>query len=415
MTRHMKRLVFILALAVISINANADKQIKRAVNKAQQFAKENKISIEIPSEETLEPAPFYIFNAKNNGGFVIVSTADNSESVLAYSNKGNFNMDDLPANVRWWLDCYEQSLKCAEVKTFSSTRAPSDLPTVNPLISAKWGQNAPYNLKCPIIDDQQCVTGCVATAMAQIMKYYRYPESSKEVYSYRTNTAKIQMQALPAVTFDWDSMLDEYDASSSAASKEAVSLLMLYCGCAITMDYNTDGSGADVTPVCDAMPYYFDYDDTAQKIYRSDYDAESWDQMIYDCITKGIPVFYSGTDNQSKGHAFICDGFDKGFFHINWGWNGNFDGYFKLSVLYSGLESYDESENENGYAYNQMAVINLKPKNFIELSSIKSIPKKQKGQSKIYSISGKMIKNVSNRKHISKGIYIIDNKKVIFK
>ena len=406
----MKKTLFILIIAsVLCLNANADSPIRLAIEKARQFALEKNIRIDIPSEDDLSPAPYHIFNAKDYGGFVIVSSVNHTGIVLGYSDTGNIDPDNMPENLRWWLGCYERSLQYASHST-SIAKAPSERHTVQPLMKTKWGQGIPYNSKCPYIGESQCVTGCVATAMAQIMKYYNYPESSKEIYPYRTKT-KIQMPALPAVSFNFDAMLNDYDNNSSEESKEAVSTLMLYCGCAITMNYDIGGSGADVTPVCDAMPYYFDYDDTSRKIYRKNYDTETWDQEIYNCIERGIPVFYSGfPKNEDEGHAFVCDGYDKGFFHINWGWNGWCDGFFKLSVLDPYLDNYDDTDTGNGFFDQQMAVVDLKPKNFTEPDTGIKLSKTEPENSKVYSISGMLMNN-----NPPKGLYIINNKKIIQK
>ena len=177
------------------------------------------------------------------------------------------------------------------------------------------------------------------------------------------------MKALPTTNFDWDNILYEYNQESTEAQREAVATLMLYCGCAVGMDYAPDGSGADSTPVCDAMEYFFDYSNDIMKVYRKDFDDLTWENLIYNELAKAQPVYYSG-QNTNSGHAFVCDGYDNGFFHINWGWNGYLDGYFRLSILNPYVDT-----SEDGYSHDQMAVINIVPKDFQGFDTVKNIPK----------------------------------------
>lgn len=410
----MKRTFLLFALSfVVFLNVKAESAIKQAMRMAQQFMQEKNIEIYFPEPDSLAPAPYYIFNAKDNRGFVIVSGLASSESILAYSDKGNLRLDNLPDNLRWWLDCYEKMYQIQSTHSLKAPEEQKERHTVSPLIKTKWGQRYPYNTLCPYIDNQQCITGCVATAMAQLMNYYNYPKSSKATYPYRTVTAKIQMGGLPAVDFNWDAMLDVYDNASSEESRVAVSTLMFYCGCAINMDYGVESSGADVTPVCDAMPYFFDYDESSKKIYRKDYHAEDWEQLIYESIEKGMPVFYSGDNGQENGgHAFLCDGYDRGFFHVNWGWDGLYNGFFKLLP---DTENYGDTDFKNEYINNQMAVV-MKPKGFNGIDTSIDNPRCLTENTKIYSLTGTIMNDAKSNSHhynLPKGIYIMNRKKVI--
>lgn len=356
---------------------------------------------------------YYVFNAEGKDGFVIVSGDERTEPILGYSCTGTFDVESMPENVAWWMRSYDIAIENVQQLSQREIRR---MPTgeyeyIDPLLKTQWDQFSPYYQQCPVIDGDTCVTGCVATAVAQIMKYYNHPKTSKGTFRYRTKTNRILMQALPEVDFDWTNMLDTYSSVGweTKAQKDAVATLMLYCGCAMNMDYGVDGSGADATPVCDAMEYFFGYDEDIHKVYRDDYDTEAWEQLIYDELAKGFPVFYSGR-NEASGHAFVCDGYLGGFFHINWGWGGVFDGYFKLSILYPYTYSFDETEYADGYASGQMAVVNIVPKDFQGFETgVNDVVVPKPHSSYVYNLLGQ------RKKYVSRGVNIIDGKKVVVK
>ncbi len=372
MNRNMLRKMSIcLVVFAVHFTANAlPISEKQAFNIATSFMKDRKFdnnrvkSLSYNYNSTYHP--YYIFNDVNKEGFVIVSGESNTGTVLAYSYTGSFDTDNLPENVSWWLERCANVIELIKKQKISHTITTENVTrtTVSPLLRTQWGQNYPYNLKCPILNGEQCVTGCVATAVAQIMKYYNYPESSKATYNYRTRTNKISMPALPEAHFDWDNIKNSYSENSSDIEKDAVATLMQYCGCVLSMDYGIDGSGADATPVCDAMEYFFAYDSAITKIYRKDYSSDEWDEILYGELAKSRPVFYSGETKEKTGHAFVCDGYDNGYFHINWGWDGSCDGYFKLSILDPYLDSYSTDNSDAGYSSEQLAVINIVPKGY---------------------------------------------------
>lgn len=397
-------LSFIIAFTVLSAVNAQPVSIQAALEKAQRFMPqkdfETQRSLKVRGKSDRSPnAYYYVFNDKKNGGFVLVSGDERTEDIIGYSHTGFFDTEDLPSNVSWWLNGYMQILESLpqqeakgnehEIARRSSANGENSKATIAPLLKTKWGQGAPFNDKCPLVNEEPCLTGCVATAVAQVMKYYGLPTSSKATYKYRTLTHRILMPALPATEFDWNNMLNEYDEESPYAAKETVATLMLYCGCVLSMDYTPEGSGADSTPVCDAMEYFFNYDEGIRKVYRKNYDAQAWEELIYNELAKAYPVYYSGR-NDNNGHAFVCDGYDNGFFHINWGWSGLYDGYFKLSILYPDNGSYDETKTDEGYSQDQMAVINIVPKDFQGFETkVKSLSINTKYS--YYDLSGRQI------------------------
>ena len=405
----MKNLLVIITI-MACLTANAEETaLNRARQKACDFiGNRNLEEIFITTGCMGVEKPFYVFNDADGNGFVIVESRDGEERIVGYSDKGQALPESMPSTMRWLMNRYNTH-QTIDTQYRAATNSPEH-HSVAPLIKTHWGQSAPFNNLCPLIDGNHCLTGCVATAIAQLMNYYKYPASSKNIYAYRTTTSKLQMAGLPETNFKWEEMLDYYDETASAEACDAVATLMLYSGCALMMDYNLNGSGADMTPVCDALPFYFGYDSKADKIYRKDYNENDWSDIIYGEIADGFPVLYSGRDDSNEGHAFLCDGYDNGFFHVNWGWNGSWDGYFQLSILFPFTESYDSTQYDAGYSSEQMAVISVIPQDFQGFdTSVKDLDSSCSPQI-FYSPSGII---QSNDRYVtpSNGIYIRNGKK----
>ena len=311
---------------------------------------------DVPGEE----APYYVFNLGGNGGFVIASGDDRAFPVLAYSDKGSLATDSLPDNVSYWLNFYKtqiKALKSTETASPKPRRAPSTV--VQPLLTSRWDQGTPYNLTCPLHSSgRRCLTGCVATAMAQVMYYHRKNSAHQvmeDIPGY-DDPRKIMepMEYVPkGSVIDWDNMIDDYTGNYSEEQAMAVANLMLYCGTSVYMMYGPDVSVAYTSDVPEALIKYFDYDDGATYEDRQNYTDESWENKIYDELAMGHPILYSG-NNYSSGHAFVIDGCDaEGFVHVNWGWGGDEDGYFALT------SSYDEVLN--GFSNGHEAVFGVVP------------------------------------------------------
>lgn len=218
---------------------------------------------------------------------------------------------------------------------------------IKPMIATSWGQEAPYNNKVP---KEGCPTGCVATAMAQIMYYHQWPQQAT------TAIPKYYMASAPLepVVFDWTSMLSSYAGNYSMQSGDAVATLMRYAGQAVSMNYTKDGSGAYSEAVAYALATYFDYDAGMRFVQQAQYTTKEWEDLIYNELSQGRPVFYAGADAWEGGHAFVCDGYSHdGYFHFNWGWDGIYDGYFLLSSM-SPMFLYN-------FGYNHNAVIGIQP------------------------------------------------------
>ena len=281
---------------------------------------------------------FYVFNNGTDGGYVIVSGDDRMPDVLGYSYCGTYNAEEIPDNMRSWLEGYAEQYEYlqshSEGRGVTLTTVEGD--AIAPMIETHWTQKAPYNDKCPLVGEDTTLTGCVATALAQIMYYYKSPARTLQtIPAYRTMSNRISMPAIDITDIDWDNMLTEYTAEASEAQKDAISTLMLLCGCGVRMDYGVKSSGAYDYNVKNALLKYFGYSRlNLSLVYRALYEDDAlWNQMIYDELKDGRPVYYSGRVGNS-GHTFVIDGYDKDdYFHVNWGWGGKDDGYFLLSAL----------------------------------------------------------------------------------
>ena len=301
---------------------------------------------------------YYVFNVDSLNGYVIVSGDDRMPDVLGYSYSGSYNSDEIPDNMKAWLQGYAdeyqylQSHSDAKVASLTSVKGEAILP----MIPTHWGQDYPYNAMCPKIGDERTVTGCVATAMSQIMYYHQWPkQTSKKIPAYTTNTG-IKMSAIDVNTaIDWDNMSD---------MSQAVANLMFVTGCSVKMNYGLNFSGGSSAPVAyvpSALQDYFDYKNTISYLQRDKYigTQDSWNQQVYDELRNNRPVIYGGQSSMG-GHAFIIDGYDTDDrFHVNWGW-GHSDGYFLLTSLdgYNtsqemviGMEGKGSPEHKYAYAF----------------------------------------------------------------
>ena len=307
-------------------------------------------------------AAYYVFNGQDKG-FVIVSGDDRTLAVLGYSDIGHFDANNVPPAMQGWLDLYAEELALLDAGKVTVDAAPRKENTAGaerPLLRSKWGQNAPFNFECPVIDDKYCVTGCTATAMAQIMYYHKWPAASTAIPGYTKNEATYD--ALEATDFDWDSMQDYYDRSETETTEPAnaaVARLMRYCGQAVEMNYGTSSSGANA--YSEVFAEYFSYSRAARKLYRLDYTYDQWTSYILAELAARRPILYVGRKH-SGGHAFVLDGYDgNGYFHFNWGWYGSSDGYFTLSSLNPKGGGTGSIAGDNGYTYSQEILIGLEP------------------------------------------------------
>jgi len=316
---------------------------------------------------------FYVFNVEGDEGFVIVSGDSRTEEILGYATTGHFDADNLPDNMADFLEAYAEAIGSlpADIpeREKADTGRKAAKTSVAPLIATRWGQDAPFNAYCPSLPYNgglvKSVTGCVSTLMAQIMAYHRWPEATTAhipAYSFSFNDSKVEESAVPAgTTIDWANIKNSYGTSyQGTESENAVAQLMHLCGDAVKMEFSLNNSAAKEHNALSALATYFDYDaTTARYVNRKDYSYDEWQDIIYNELKAGRPVIYGGR-SLGGGHAFICDGYDKDdFFHINWGWRGTSDGYFRLRLLAPASQGIGGSSTNDGYGINQSAGIGI--------------------------------------------------------
>ncbi len=319
---------------------------------------------------------YYVFANGEDKGFTIVSGDDRMPEVVGYSAQGTYDPDHLPANYVGFMKAYQETVEAllkgdaqvsgglAEVRQWRAERAGS--AAVAPLLDGiKWDQREPYNNMCPLYEGtNRSVTGCVATAMAQVMMYYQYPKELKTtIKAYNTQTYGIQIPEISSgATYDWDNMLPDYSKSDyNSAQADAVAKLMYHCGAAVKMDYGPL-SGANVTPAI--LATYFGYDaDLMQDLTRTVFTLQQWMTLIDNELKAKRPILYSGQASDG-GHEFVCDGSDgKGLYHINWGWGGYQDGYFDLTILQPTKGGAGSGSAVDGYNRNCSMIIGIAPDN----------------------------------------------------
>jgi hypothetical protein len=287
--------------------------------------------------------PYYIYNYGENDGFVIVSGDDRTKPILGYSDQGAFPTGQLPSNLEYLLESYRNAIdSLAEIPEISSSNseqtdvASAGTPVVSPLLGdIQWGQDVPFNLFCPYdnTEGMRTYVGCVATAMAMIMKYYNWPSIGIGSSSYVDDNYGKLSANYGATTYNWSSMKDSYLDGSTGSQDSAVAQLMYHCGIAVEMSYSPYGSGAHADMAAKALKTYFGYDTDLQLFSRDFYNQSEWVSMINKELNDFRPVLYCAS-TVSEGHAFVCDGYDSnGFYHINWGWSGYCNGYFELISL----------------------------------------------------------------------------------
>lgn len=304
----------------------------------------------------------YVF-ANGESGYIIVSADDVAAPLLGYSDSGVFNANKVSPQLRYWLDFYASEIKYAaehpNAAPYSAAQRPNRA-AIAPLVKTQWNQSAPYNNDCPMYEGERSVTGCVATAMAQAMKYHNWPEKGKGSNSYTSNGQTISLD-FSTITFDWNNMTDTYGAASTAEENAAVAKLMYACGVSVDMDYTSDESGASSMEIAPALYKYFDYSPAMTQPQRAFYGLIDWENMVYGQLEQGLPVLYGGQSNEG-GHQFVCDGYSSdGYFHFNWGWAGESDGYYLLSALDPMTQGIGGSTT--GFNYDQGIVINMQPAN----------------------------------------------------
>lgn len=408
----MKKILFGLMALLVSMTLFAERitpdDAALVANNFMNVASASGAKKAVPQKKmvrkaTAEENLFYVYENANGEGWVIVAANDVVTPVLAYSETGHFRTDNLPVNVKSWMGKYNKFIEKIEADGVEASeeateqwknlrkapRAVQATVVVGPLIKTTWDQDDPYWNLCPGSGSSKAYTGCVATAMAQVMKFWEWPVQGKGSHEYQPLDPNSETGAkskrygkqsanFGATTYDWANMTNSYSSSSTSAQKTAVATLMFHCGVATEMMYGNDadgGSGAYTVNYGDwetnafpcaqnAFHEFFGYKKDGLTGYMRDgstyegvtyytkWSDADWTAMIKEELDKRHPIMYGGAGS-GGGHSFICDGYnDADYFHFNWGWSGENDGYFKLSSLKPGSGgagggSYDFSEDQD--------------------------------------------------------------------
>lgn len=285
--------------------------------------------------ERMNVPAFYVFNSGIDEGFIIVSGDDRLPSVLGYSNTGSFDSSSLPPALEWMLDTYQQEIEHflengGNAIIGKSTASVTDnREIIEPLLSTRWDQNAPYNELCPLWEGKKkCPTGCVATAIAQIINYHQWPDKGEGTYYYQWADKTLSFD-YENTEFHWDRMRDKYDRLSTDISAQEVAKLMYACGVGVQMGYSPSGSGSNIAFLKRLLVENMKYDTNAEILWINNYSPTEWTDIIHSELSAGRPVYAEG-----GGHAFVCDGYaGDSYFHFNWGWGGYDNGNFLFSAL----------------------------------------------------------------------------------
>lgn len=332
------------------------------------------------AKQAIDTPPYYIFN-NEDGGFVIVSGDDCATPILGYSTEGSIDLDNMPIQLEELLQAYAVEIQYAVDNNLQATdevaelwiaykrtpKAQATTTVVNALISTSWAQYPRYNDKCPVDASLSSMgghpsTGCVATAMAQIMKYWEYPVQGIGFHSYQSNHYGNLSANFANTTYDWENMPIILSSSTSSTQNNAIATLMYHCGVAVDMDYNSKNGSSSANTIDwgggrasaeVALKVYFGYASTVEGKQCSSMSASAWKSLLKTELDNKRPILYRGVSSQG-GHAFICDGYDSNDkFHFNWGWGGQNNGFYSLTAGTSGSHKFTQD---------QCAVIGIKPK-----------------------------------------------------
>lgn len=380
-------LLFLLLMAMPVLAEN--RSFRQAREIAERHAAKNGAHIGLQSvkrakvlnkqQSTTSSRGYYVFPHDGNCGYTIVSGDDRMPEIVGYSTTDTYSEENMPDGMKHLMQAYEamatalangdaKAERCLAEKEALAADSTYRQPRVAPLLAdVAWGQSEPYNNLCPMYDGQRrTVTGCVATAMAQLMMYYKYPQTLKsDIPAYQTSSYQLNMPLVSAgERYDWDNMLPQYSGSAyTAAQANAVAKLMYHCGLSAKADHGPS-TGAWCTPY--VLVKYWGYDpDVIKHLYREKFSLREWTAILDAELQASRPVYYTGCSTTSGGHAFLCDGADgNGLYHINWGWSGWNNGYFDITVLnsdYSGAES--ATAPADGYNYTCKMIVGIMPDN----------------------------------------------------
>ncbi|MBR4729021.1 MAG: C10 family peptidase [Prevotella sp.] len=356
-----KTILFIMMLTIGLIPINAKIRTKSEMQTiASRVISVEKTEVTRGSNTLYEcySTPVLSMFTTTDGAFAVIASDDAYEAVLGYSTTKGNEMETLPDGLVWWMNAISQAIetKTANIMATDVLRVEKSgfAEEIAPLVTSTWNQGNPYNYMCPQMASKgNYPTGCVATALSQIMRYHQYPKQGQGSYTYvfrpDDGTAYQLTANFGETIYDWDNMLDSYKSGYTDAQRDAVALLMSHCGISVNMSYNPSGSGAYSEEATNALRTYFRYNENVRLYRRDFYSAAQWMNILYTELNNQRPVYYCGVDPNGGGHAFVIDGYDaQGLVHVNWGWGGKSDGYFDIALLNPSGSKYTDGQEMIG-------------------------------------------------------------------
>ncbi len=347
---------------------------------------------------------YYVFNTTDGRGFVLAAAADCASPVLGYSDGGPFVADSIPCGLKALIECYERQIGQAVASGAGAYRravTTDDRREVSPLIATQWGQGAPYNALCPRYQGSATLTGCVATATAQLMYYHQWPRQGRGSISYDWRGRQMSCDFSQAL-FEWEKMKLRY-STTTPDPDHAVATLMYYCAMAATADFGpTLTYGYFDTQ---KLHLYFGYKDQIGWLDMAYSTPEEFDEVIYSNLERGLPVVYRAEDPQVWAHVFLVDGYRAdGYYHMNLGWDGDADGYYKLTVVdtpYARMRS------------GQMMIYNIEPESVEDGIAPSALSYVAARGRYAYSLQGRRVGRTDAGTRLPRGIYIVDGRKMV--
>lgn len=308
----------------------------------------------------------YIYNNEGKEGFAIISGSDKTRAILGYSDSGCIDIEQIPTNMQdWlhWVDLATTYLESHPEMTLTEAQRNATTTPISPIMKGiEWGQGTPFNGKCPT----NCPVGCVATAGSQVIYYYRYPETG--IGSHTNSNNSSQTVDFSQANYDYSKMFDKYNRSQTQTQCNEVAKLSYHVGVMSDMRYGTEGSGTFPTNLRRGMVENLGYDPICEVLDRGNYTYEEWQDLLLNELNHNRPIIFTGyCDNGSSGHCFILDGIDsEGKYHVNWGWDGSYNGYYDVAILNPGGVGTGAVMSDDGFCIGQNALIQVAPKGQVE-------------------------------------------------
>ena len=386
-----KRLLFALGAFLLAgtVTQAAPVSPEQAKAKAEAFMKRSSVqgkmrkSGKVNADLTLahsekiakgDQDAIYVFNRGTDAGYVLVAADDRIPEVIGYSVSGSFDPARMPVNMQSMIESWNNQIAWLIEHPDARTLAPQKPDrAIEPLLGEiKWDQGDPYNRQCPVVTQYNqlgdsngtgpAATGCVATALGQIMYYHKWPETGSGSVSYTSKGSDDTVQVsvdFEGYSYAWDKMLPSLAKNSDAEAIDAVSTLLYHVGAAFESVYGASTGATDVS-VAPALKKYFGYDAGVSYLRREFYTEEEWAGKILNEFENGRPIAYGGVTQKKEGHFFVLDGVDtEGYYHVNWGWSGLEDGYYRLTLLEPGSQGIGGAESGNAFHYAQNMIIGI--------------------------------------------------------